>query len=142
MGSSQQGVLRFRSNYKGLKNPRCVTRTLLLLLLTMAPACARLDSPEMTLPELSSPPSWAAPATRESWSVWDRRTPTSVTRPSPREVSSPSSTPWARHHHQLGRHGEDLAPHLLQRAPCGPRGAARPPPVRLRPYHWYRHGLR
>merc|ERR1711884_163976 len=71
----------------------CVTRTLLLLLLTMAPACARLDSPEMTLPELSSPPSWAAPATRERWSVWDRRTPTSVTRPSPREVSSPSSTP-------------------------------------------------
>merc|ERR1711936_934102 len=95
MGStqSQYGVLRFRSNYKGLKNSRCVTRTLLLLLLTMAPACARLDSPEMTLPELSSPPSWAAPATRESWSVWDRRTPTSVTRPSPREESSPSSTP-------------------------------------------------
>merc|ERR1711981_1110684 len=84
----------------------------------------------------------------------------------------------ARNHHQLGRHGEDLAPHLLQRAPRCPRGAARPPdrgppqpqgqqgeddpdhvrdlqharhvrrhpgcalPVRLRPYHWYRHGLR
>merc|ERR1712031_20679 len=26
-----------------------------------------------------------------------------------------------------GRHGEDLAPHLLQRAPRCPRGAARPP---------------
>merc|ERR1712088_1099346 len=84
----------------------------------------------------------------------------------------------ARNHHQLGRHGEDLAPHLLQRAPCCPRGAARPPhrgppqpqgqqgeddpdhvrdlqharhvrrhpgcalPVRLRPYHRYRPGLR
>merc|ERR1711963_640535 len=33
----------------------------------------------------------------------------------------------ARNHHQLGRHGEDLAPHLLQRAPRCPRGAARPP---------------
>merc|ERR1712038_2002566 len=84
----------------------------------------------------------------------------------------------ARNHHQLGRHGEDLAPHLLQRAPRCPRGAARPPdrgppqpqgqqgeddpdhvrdlqharhvrrhpgcalPVRLWPYHRYRHGLR
>merc|ERR1711962_1722009 len=27
----------------------------------------------------------------------------------------------ARNHHQLGRHGEDLAPHLLQRAPRCPR---------------------
>merc|ERR1711990_594460 len=84
----------------------------------------------------------------------------------------------ARNHHQLGRHGEDLAPHLLQRAPRCPRGAARPPhrgspqpqgqqgeddpdhvrdlqhprhvrrhpgcalPVRLRPYHRHRAGLR
>merc|ERR1711936_408854 len=84
----------------------------------------------------------------------------------------------ARNHHQLGRHGEDLAPHLLQRAPRCPRGAARPPhrgppqpqgqqgeddpdhvrdlqharhvrghpgralPVRLRPYHRHRDGLR
>merc|ERR1712130_292800 len=88
------------------------------------------------------------------------------------------TSPPARNHHQLGRHGEDLAPHLLQRAPRCPRGAARPPdwgspqpqgqqgeddpdhvrdlqharhvrrhpgyalPVRLRPYHRYRHGLR
>uniref|UniRef100_A0A7M4FMT3 Actin gamma 1 n=2 Tax=Archosauria TaxID=8492 RepID=A0A7M4FMT3_CROPO len=29
----------------------------------------------------------------------------------------------ARHRHQLGRHGEDLAPHLLQRAARGPGGA-------------------
>merc|ERR1712211_50264 len=84
----------------------------------------------------------------------------------------------ARNHHQLGRHGEDLAPHLLQRAQSCPRGAARPPdrgspqpqgqqreddpdhvrdlqharhvrrhpgcplPVRLWPYHRYRHGFR
>merc|ERR1712130_602352 len=88
------------------------------------------------------------------------------------------TSPPARNHHQLGRHGEDLAPHLLQRAPRCPRGAARPPhwgspqpqgqqgeddpdhvrdlqharhvrrhpgcalPVRFRPYHRYRHGLR
>merc|ERR1711936_531259 len=95
MGSTQStwGVHKKVCSGPEYKGPRCVTRTLLPLLLTMAPACARLDSPEMTLPELSSPPSWAAPATRESWSVWDRRTPTSVTRPSPREESSPSSTP-------------------------------------------------
>merc|ERR1712110_305899 len=37
-----------RFNFKS----RCVTKTLLPSLLTMAPACARLDSPEMTLPEL------------------------------------------------------------------------------------------
>merc|ERR1712115_705452 len=54
---------------------RCVTKTLLLSLLTMAPACARLDLLEMTLPELSSPPLLDVPATRESWSVWVRRTP-------------------------------------------------------------------
>ena len=43
---------------------RCVTKTLLLWLLTMAPACARLDLLEMTLPELSSPPLLDVPATR------------------------------------------------------------------------------
>jgi len=31
-----------------------------------------------------------------------------------------------RHHHQLGRHGEDLAPHLLQRAASGARGPPDP----------------
>merc|ERR1711971_126191 len=41
----------------------------------------------------SSPPLSAVPVTRVSWSAWDRRTPTSVTRPSPRGVSSPCSTP-------------------------------------------------
>merc|ERR1711962_216770 len=59
---------------------RCVTRTLLLWLLTMAPGCARPGSPETTPPGLCSPPLWVAPGTRVSWWVWDRRTPTSVTR--------------------------------------------------------------
>merc|ERR1719228_631833 len=31
----------------------------------------------------------------------------------------------ARHCHKLGRHGENLAPHLLQRAQGCPRGAPR-----------------
>merc|ERR1712098_652997 len=50
MGSSLRSVLK--TTLKGLNNnqSRCVTKTLLLSLLTMAPACARLDSPEMTLP--------------------------------------------------------------------------------------------
>merc|ERR1712018_604052 len=65
---------------------RCVTKTLLLLLLTMAPACARLDLLEMTLPELSSPQLLDVPVTRESWSVWDRRMPMLVMRPSPRGI--------------------------------------------------------
>merc|ERR1712165_336578 len=72
---------------------RCVTRTLLRLSATMAPACARPASPETTPPGPSSPPLSDVPATRVSWSVWDRRMPTLVTRPSPRGVSSPSSTP-------------------------------------------------
>merc|ERR1711930_39422 len=115
--------------------PPCVTRTLLLLLLTMAPACARLDSPEMTLPELSSPPLLDAPATRESWSVWDRRTPMSVTRPSPREVSSPQPQ---------GQQGEDDPDHVrdLQHARHVRRHPGCALPVRLRTYHRYRHGLR
>merc|ERR1712168_1180746 len=75
------------------KGPRCVTRTLLLLLLTMAPACARLDSPEMTLPEPSSPPLLEDQDTRVSWSVWDRRMPMLEMRLSPREVSLLLSTP-------------------------------------------------
>merc|ERR1712130_1043276 len=58
-----------------------------------APACARLDSPEMTLPELSSHPSLEDQDTRVSWSVWDRRMPMLEMRLSPREVSSPLSTP-------------------------------------------------
>merc|ERR1712072_53233 len=172
MGSSFDCELRLTSINQD------VTRTLLPLCATMAPACARPASPETTLPGPSSPPSLDVPATRVSWSVWDRRTPTSVTRPSPEGYPHPEVPRRARNHHQLGRHGEDLAPHLLQRAPRCPRGAARPPdrgppqpqgqqgeddpdhvrdlqqarhvrrhpgcalPVRLWPYHRYRHGLR
>merc|ERR1712183_385678 len=40
----------------GSKHPRCVTRTLPLLSVTMAPACARPASPETTPPGPSSPP--------------------------------------------------------------------------------------
>merc|ERR1712041_13151 len=101
----------------------CVTRTLLLLSVTMAPGCARLALPETTPPGLSSPPLWVVPDMWVSWWVWDRRMPMSVTRPSPREVSSPEVSCGTWNHHQLGRHGEDLASHLLQRAACCPRGA-------------------
>merc|ERR1712212_530926 len=73
--------------------PTCVTTKTPLSSVTTALASSRPVSPEMTLPELSSPPSWAAPVTRVSWSVWARRTPTSVMRPRASEVSSPSSTP-------------------------------------------------
>merc|ERR1712112_620374 len=101
------------------RHPRCVTRTLLLLSVTMAPACARLASPETMLPEPCFPPLWVVPDMWVSWWVWDRRMHMLETRPSPSEVSC-----RARYHHQLGRHGEDLASHFLQRAPCGPRGTS------------------
>merc|ERR1711872_929450 len=93
MGSSHLAGLKTCSLKVEQTYQRCVTKTLLLLLLIMAPACARLDLLEMTLPELSSPQLLDVPVTRESWSVWDRRMPMLVMRPSPREVSSPSSTP-------------------------------------------------
>merc|ERR1711915_95769 len=54
-----------RLYWKDLPNKsRCVTKTLLPLLLTMAPACAKLDLLEMTLPELSSPPLLDVPVTK------------------------------------------------------------------------------
>merc|ERR1711862_910691 len=157
---------------------RCVTKTQLLWSLTMAPACARPVSPVTTPPGPSSlhRRSPKAPGRHgrygtEGLLCW-RRGQVQEGYPHP-EVPR-----RARHHHQLGRHGEDLAPHLLQRAPRCPRGAARPPhrgslqpqgqqgeddsdhvrdlqhaghvrrhlgralPVRFRPYHRYRHGLR
>merc|ERR1712002_1404039 len=93
MGSSIVAELKTCPLKVKYKNPRCVTKTLLLLLLTMVLACARLDLQEMTLPVLSSPPLLAVPATRVRWLVWDRRMPMLEMRPSPREVSLPSSTP-------------------------------------------------
>merc|ERR1711973_130343 len=91
MGSSLVGVLQ--TSTLRIYQIRCVTKTLLLLSLTMAPACARLDLLEMTLPELSSPPLLDVLATKVLWLVWDRRMPMLEMRPSPREVSLPSSTP-------------------------------------------------
>merc|ERR1712020_674381 len=96
MGSSLKVGLKTRLATSRSTKTRCVTRTLLLLSATMAPACARPASPETTPPGPSSPPSLDVPATRESWSVWDRRTPMSVTRPSPRGESSPTGTTWRR----------------------------------------------
>merc|ERR1711917_73709 len=78
-------------NYNYLS--RCVTKTLLLWLLTTVLECAKLDLLEMMLQELSSLPLLEDQDTRESWSVWDRRMPMLEMRLSPREVSSPSSTP-------------------------------------------------
>merc|ERR1711973_574455 len=107
--------------------PRCVTKTLPPSLLTMAPACARPVSPETTLPEPSSPPSLVVPPPGchgrygTEGRLRRRRGPVQERYPHP-EVPR-----GARHHHQLGRYGEDLAPHLLQRAESCPRGAARPP---------------
>merc|ERR1712042_373566 len=96
MGSSHLAGLKTCSLKVEQTYQRCVTKTLLLLLLIMAPACARLDLLEMTLPELSSPQLLDVPVTRESWSVWDRRMPMLVMRPSPREESSPTGMTWRR----------------------------------------------
>merc|ERR1712102_54592 len=92
MGILVQGIRENTHITTYYHKSRCVTKTLLLWLLTMAPACARLDLLEMTLPELSSPPLLDVPATRVSWLVWDRRMPMLEMRLSPREVSSPSNT--------------------------------------------------
>merc|ERR1712071_355473 len=64
-----------------LKLSSCVTMMLRLWLLITDPVCARLDSPEMTLPAPSPPPSSAVPVIRVSWWVWDKKTATSVTKP-------------------------------------------------------------
>merc|ERR1712002_405582 len=103
-------TLFFQNLVKANLIPRCVTRTQLLWLSTMAPACARLALPVMTLPELSSHPSLVAQGTRVSWWVWVKRTPMLEMRLNPRGVSLPSSTPlstvssltgmiWRRSHH-------------------------------------------
>merc|ERR1711899_301734 len=71
---------------------RCVTKILLLLSLTMAPACAKPVLPVMTPPGLSSHPLLDVPATRVSWSVWDKRMPMLEMKLNPREVSLPRNT--------------------------------------------------
>merc|ERR1711872_364873 len=91
---------------------RCVTKTWQLSLLTTAPACARPVSPVMTLLVPSSPPPGCDGRYGSEGRLCRRRGPEQEGYPHP-EVPR-----GARHHHQLGRHGEDLAPHLLQRAAC------------------------
>merc|ERR1712130_328023 len=51
MGSSLKVGLKTRLATSRSTKPRCVTRTLLLLSATMAPACARPASPE-TMPQI------------------------------------------------------------------------------------------
>merc|ERR1719400_2522085 len=76
-------------SFSALKlNSKCVTRILLLLLLIMALACAKLDLLAMTPQGLFSHPLLDVPDTRVSWLVWDKRMPTSVMKLNPREVSS------------------------------------------------------
>merc|ERR1712106_425666 len=93
MGSSEVAGLKTCSVKVHLYQSRCVTKTLLLLSVTMAPACARLVSLEMMLHVLSSHPLLDVLATRVRWLVWDRRVPMLEMRLSPREVFLPSSTP-------------------------------------------------
>merc|ERR1712061_109475 len=96
--------------------PSCVTMRSPLWSLTMAPACARQDSPETTPRGPSSPPLLAVPPPGchgrygTEGLLCRRRGPVQEGYPHP-EVPRRA---W--HHHQLGRHGEDLASHLLQRA--------------------------
>merc|ERR1711941_153786 len=111
---SLEKLLLFQPENLSDHQPPCVTRTLLLLSSTMAPACARPASPVMTPPGLSSPPSLDAPGIRVSWWVWDRRTPMLETRPSPRgvtiysagfflTVSTPSMLKTAKHCASVGK---------------------------------------
>merc|ERR1712121_449984 len=73
------------------QQPPCATMRRMppLWALTMAPVWSTAVSPETTLLAPSSLPSLDVLATSQSWLAWATRMPTSVTRPSPREVSSP-----------------------------------------------------
>merc|ERR1712072_823685 len=103
------------------------TKILQLWSSTMVQVCAKPGSLGMMHPERCSPPSWVDPVTRVSWSVWDRRTPTSG-RGAEQERYPDAEVPHrARHRDQLGRHGEDLAPHLLQRTSSRTRRTSGPP---------------
>merc|ERR1712227_803789 len=90
-GSSQVSVLRLRQ-YKVFTKSRCVTKTLLLLLLTMAPACARLSSPS-TPPDVPLVSSWTlemvSPTESPSTRVMLSPTPLSVS--TWLDVSSPTT---------------------------------------------------
>merc|ERR1712243_183927 len=88
--TEEELLIFFFSLKEKQNNRKCATTMMrsLRLLSTMDPECARPASPVTTLPAPSSLPSSAARVTSASWSAWDRRTPTSVMRPSQREVSS------------------------------------------------------
>merc|ERR1711890_100357 len=124
---SHSGSISASSSKDSLANPSCVTRTLPLWSWTMAPAWSRPASPETTLPfclplhrGTSPPPGRHGRYGTEGCLCRGRG---SIQEGYPH----PEVPGGARNHHQLGRHGEDLASLLLQRAPCCPRGAARPP---------------
>merc|ERR1712107_331727 len=112
---------------RGSQHPRCVTRTLPLLsgqwLRHVQGRLRRRRRPQGRLPlhRWTSP----SPGCHGRYGTEGRlrrgRGPVQEGYPHP-EVPRRARTP-----HQLGRHGEDLAPHFLQRAPRCPRGAARPP---------------
>merc|ERR1712033_53036 len=87
---AEKKQLSFFLRKKTFKNRKCATtKRLLRWSWTMDPECARPASPVMTLLAPSSLPSSVAHVTSVSWSAWDRKMPTLVTRLSPREVSSP-----------------------------------------------------
>merc|ERR1711872_650996 len=99
---------------------RCVTTKSQLWLSTMALACARLASLE-TMPQGRLPLHRGKAPTR---GCDGGHGPEGLLRGGRGAVQEGDPHPQvpdrARHRDQLGRHGEDLAPHLLQRAPRRP----------------------
>merc|ERR1712168_1154043 len=105
---------------------------------TMDLACAKLDLPEMTPHVPSSHPSSDVPATRASWSVWDRRTHMLEMRLNPRGVSSPRNTqlstessPTGTIWRRSGTTASTTSSASLQRItqPCSPRLHSTPKPT-------------
>merc|ERR1712029_808030 len=107
--------------------PKWVMMKPLLWSLTMDLECARPALLVTMHPDVSSRPLSEGRSTRVSWLAWDTRTVSWRRGPVQEGYPAPEVPHRARHRHQLGRHGEDLAPHLLQRASCHPRGAPHPP---------------
>merc|ERR1712223_556546 len=70
----------------------CVTTKWPLLLLTMAPVCAKPDSPETMPHVLSSHPSLVDPVTKVLWLEWDKKIPMLEMKHKAKEVSLPRNT--------------------------------------------------
>merc|ERR1712223_1245854 len=70
----------------------CVTTKWPLLLLTMAPVCAKPDSPETMPHVLSSHPSLVDPVTKVLWLEWDKKIPMLEMKHKAKEVSLPWNT--------------------------------------------------